>query len=175
MTKQKQGTNWPLVIGIPVVLAGGAYYYSTRTPAPKVPALDGEWKEFKLKQIIKVNHNSSIFRFELPAGTSELGLPVASCISTRYESGKKQDGTPSYVIRPYTPIDETSSHFDLVVKEYRDGKMSKHIHALKVGDTLEIKGPNKKTDYVPNEVKEIGMIAGGTGVAPMVQVIYSSR
>ena len=49
--------------------------------------------------------------------------------------------------------------------------MSKHIHSLKKGDTLEIKGPIAKIEYKPNEFKEIGMIAGGTGIAPMVQVI----
>jgi cytochrome-b5 reductase len=49
--------------------------------------------------------------------------------------------------------------------------MSGHIHGLKVGDTLSIKGPTVKFEYRPNEVNEIGMVAGGTGIAPMIQVI----
>lgn len=48
--------------------------------------------------------------------------------------------------------------------------MSKHIGDLKVGDTLEIKGPIPKWPYKPNVKKHIGMVAGGTGITPMLQV-----
>lgn len=36
---------------------------------------------------------------------------------------------------------------------------------------LDVKGPFKKIAYTPNMKKHIGMIAGGTGIAPMLQVI----
>jgi len=39
-----------------------------------------------------------------------------------------------------------------------------------VGDTLAFKGPLPKYKYAPNIKKEIGMIAGGTGITPMLQV-----
>ena len=45
------------------------------------------------------------------------------------------------------------------------------IHNLKVGDTLDMKGPFQKLEYVANMKKAIGMVAGGTGIAPMYQVI----
>jgi NAD(P)H-flavin reductase len=50
------------------------------------------------------------------------------------------------VIRPYTPIspEHVTGHFDLLVKEYPTGVMSKHIAGLKVGDKLEMKGPFPK-------------------------------
>ena len=32
-------------------------------------------------------------------------------------------------------------YLDLAVKVYPEGKMSKHIHSLKPGDTLDFKGP----------------------------------
>ena len=40
-----------------------------------------------------------------------------------------------------------------------------------VGDTLDFKGPIVKLPYKPNQYKEIGMVAGGTGIAPMLQVV----
>lgn len=46
--------------------------------------------------------------------------------------------------------------------------MSKHIHNLKPGDYIEIKGPLVKIPYTANMKKKIGMIAGGTGLTPMV-------
>ena len=55
-------------------------------------------------------------------------------------------------------------HLDLAVKTYEQGKMSKHIGEMKVGDTLDFKGPILKIAYKKNEFSEIGMVAGGTGI-----------
>jgi cytochrome-b5 reductase len=49
--------------------------------------------------------------------------------------------------------------------------MLTHIHNLKVGDTLEIKGPFPKYFYKANTIDEAGLIAGGTGITPMLQLI----
>jgi cytochrome-b5 reductase len=47
-----------------------------------------------------------------------------------------------------------------VVKVYPEGKMSKHIGNLQVGDSLDVKGPIQKLPYKPNMKAKIGMIAG---------------
>lgn len=49
--------------------------------------------------------------------------------------------------------------------------MSEHVHGLKPGDSLEIKGPIPKYPMELNKHNHIGMIAGGTGITPMYQVI----
>ncbi|TQD90526.1 hypothetical protein C1H46_023964 [Malus baccata] len=49
--------------------------------------------------------------------------------------------------------------------------MSQHFASLKPGDVVEVKGPIEKLRYTPNMKKHIGMIAGGTGITPMLQVI----
>lgn len=49
--------------------------------------------------------------------------------------------------------------------------MTQHFAKLKPGDKLEVKGPIRKLKYSPNMKKHIGMIAGGTGITPMLQVI----
>lgn len=84
---------------------------------------------------------------------------------------KAADG--SYVARPYTPVSKCDRRgsFQLVVKSYPQGVVSKHIGQLNVGDIVEVKGPLFKLKYTPNLRKNIGMIAGGTGIAPMIQVI----
>jgi len=81
-----------------------------------------------------------------------------------------QDGKE--VVRPYTPINtKVDGSMTLLIKKYDQGVMSKHVHNLREGDQLEIKGPLMKFQYAPNSNKEIGMIAGGTGITPMLQVI----
>lgn len=42
---------------------------------------------------------------------------------------------------------------------------------LKVGQTLKVKGPKGAMVYKPNMVRHFGMIAGGTGITPMLQII----
>lgn len=46
-----------------------------------------------------------------------------------------------------------------VVKVYPNGKMSKHMGELEVGDSLDIKGPIPKLPYTPNMKQKIGMVS----------------
>lgn len=43
--------------------------------------------------------------------------------------------------------------------------------ALVPGTTIKVKGPKGQMVYTPNMVREIGMLAGGTGITPMLQII----
>ncbi|XP_021852679.1 NADH-cytochrome b5 reductase-like protein [Spinacia oleracea] len=131
-----------------------------------------EWLEFKLHETANVSHNTKLFRFSFDSD-AELGLDIASCILTRAPTGKNDEGKTKYVIRPYTPISdpEAKGYFDLMIKMYPEGKMSQHFAKLKPGDVVEVKGPIEKLRYTPNMKKHIGMIAGGTGVTPMLQVV----
>ena len=47
---------------------------------------------------------------------------------------ENEDGSKKFVIRPYTPTSpkDAKGYFDLVVKVYEQGKMSKHFGELKV-------------------------------------------
>lgn len=43
--------------------------------------------------------------------------------------------------------------------------------SLKVGETIKVRGPKGAMVYTPNMVRHFGMIAGGTGITPMLQII----
>ncbi|OXB61746.1 hypothetical protein ASZ78_002311 [Callipepla squamata] len=93
------------------------------------------------------------------------------------------------VVRPYTPIssDDDKGFVDLVIKVYMKGvhpkfpdggKMSQYLDSLEIGDTIDFRGPRefairpeKKAEPVTKKVKYVGMIAGGTGITPMLQII----
>jgi cytochrome-b5 reductase len=78
---------------------------------------------------------------------------------------------PLPVIRPYTPLDGESVGFsELLIKKYPDGKLTPHLHSLKPGDKISVKGPISKFPYQANSKKHIGLIAGGSGITPMLQV-----
>lgn len=77
------------------------------------------------------------------------------------------------VVRSYTPIsgDHQPGFFDLLIKSYPTGNISKHVAQMQVGQTMKVKGPKGAMVYTPNMVRHFGMIAGGTGITPMLQVI----
>jgi cytochrome-b5 reductase len=76
-------------------------------------------------------------------------------------------------MRSYTPIssDGNRGYFDLLIKSYPTGRISKHFSELGVGDSVSVRGPKGAMVYTPNLVKRFGMIAGGTGITPMLQII----
>jgi cytochrome-b5 reductase len=48
--------------------------------------------------------------------------------------------------------------------------MSEHLHNMKPGDTLDMKGPIPKYPWSANKHEHIALITGGTGVTPMWQL-----
>jgi cytochrome-b5 reductase len=107
------------------------------------------------------------YRFALPRPIDILGLPIGQHISLAAPIDGKE------VVRSYTPIssDTSPGYFDLLIKSYPTGNISKHMAGLKIGQTMKVKGPKGAMVYKPNFVRRFGMIAGGTGITPMLQII----
>lgn len=80
-------------------------------------------------------------------------------------------------MRSYTPIssDEDLGYVDFMIKSYPQGNISAHMDKLQVGDTMKFRGPKGAMVYTPNMVKHIGMIAGGTGITPMLQIVQAIK
>lgn len=51
---------------------------------------------------------------------------------------------------------------------YPTGNISKYFSELKVGDLVNARGPKGQMKYQPGYASNIGMIAGGTGITPML-------
>ena len=128
-----------------------------------------KFQEFELVEKTITSHNVAIYRFGLPRPTDILGLPIGQHISL----AATIKGQPKEVVRSYTPIssDEDKGHFDLMIKAYPQGNISAYVAGLQVGQTMKVKGPRGAMVYTPNMNRHIGMIAGGTGITPMLQVI----
>ena len=128
-----------------------------------------EFQNFVLKEKTIVSHNVAIYRFALPRPTDILGLPIGQHISL----AATIPGQAKEVVRSYTPIssDEEAGYFDLIIKSYPQGNISKHMAGLQIGQTMKVRGPKGAMVYTPNMVRHVGMIAGGTGIAPMLQII----
>jgi cytochrome-b5 reductase len=154
------------------------YYYKGLGEAEQVkpkkvltsPLDPQNFVDVKLKRVEPYNHNTSKFVFDLGEGQASL-LPIASCVFLRAEDFKDTNGKPMQ--RPYTPISPSDLEGELtfIIKKYETGNVSKYIHSLKPGDKLAVKGPLPKWTWKMNELDEVGLIGGGSGIAPLYQVL----
>jgi cytochrome-b5 reductase len=112
------------------------------------------------------------YRFKLPSPKAILGLPIGQHISIA-ATLPQPDGSSKEIVRSYTPVsgDHQPGHFDLLIKSYPTGNISKYMASLTVGQTIKVRGPKGAMVYTPNMVRHFGMIAGGTGITPMLQII----
>lgn len=125
------------------------------------------------------------------------------CVSSNLWNGKPDPdkGKPE-IDRKYTPVsgNELPGYVDLVIKTYKPGavkmpdgketnwedggKMGLFLDSKKPGDWIDIMGPLGVNEYLgrgtfklPGKtitVKHVGMMAGGTGITPMMQVVQAA-
>jgi len=146
-------------------------FASQSKKAAKKPVLEPQaWKEYPLKEKIVISPNTAIYRFALPKPDDILGLPIGQHVSVSAEIEGKE------IMRSYTPTssDDDLGHFDLLIKSYEKGNISRYVSLLKIGDKVRIKGPKGQFMYTPTLSRAIGMIAGGTGITPMLQIIRAA-
>ncbi|ORE11234.1 ferredoxin reductase-like protein [Rhizopus microsporus var. microsporus] len=159
-------------------VAGLTFNQSKTTVKPAVKEAVAEVKEkihftapdftpLKLVEVKHVSHNTKYYRFELPKDQTA-GIPVASCVLARYQAEGEEP-----VVRPYTPISsaDTVGFLEFVIKKYDTGKLTPILDSMKPGDTLEFKGPLPKYNWEKDQKTNVGLIAGGSGITPMVQII----
>jgi len=179
--------------GIGVLAIVGAILYFSRSNASGAAAkptagtaLKMEYQPFVLAEKTNVSHNTIMFRFKLPSAKQRLGLPVGKHVLLKFQEEKEA------VSRPYTPVssDDNIGYFDLVIKVYPSGKMSQHLAKLEVGGTIDVRGPLGEIEYVGHgefkirrkdasgknawvskKVSRVNLLAGGTGITPMLQII----
>lgn len=127
------------------------------------------YKPLPLIRIDTLSPNTVRYVFALPSATTILGLPIGQHVSIR---GTLPDG--SHVARSYTPTSNNSDpgKLELVIKLYPDGALTGgYLAGLKVGDEVAFRGPKGAMRYRRGWARRVGMVAGGTGITPMYQLI----
>lgn len=184
-------------VGAVVIIGIGVKLYLSYVPdknKKKKILLEDPVVKYSLPLIKKdvISHDTRRFRFGLPSEEHILGLPIGQHV---HLTAKIND---EVVIRAYTPVssDDDKGYVDLVIKVYfknvhpkfpDGGKMSQYLENLSVSDTVDFRGPSGRLVYkgegkfaikllrkeppVEYNVKKVVMLAGGTGITPMLQMI----
>lgn len=133
---------------------------------------------YQLLEKTKLSPDSYLLRYAIE-GRSILGKDpkIPTCIKVDYyengeEGGKKLSKSYSPVTHP-----QTEGTFGLVVKSYPiqpGGGVGKYLCDMEVGDsiigTLKKERMMHGSPVVEGRWKHVGLIAGGTGIAPLIQL-----
>jgi len=181
-----------LLLSIPFYLLFFGRGKRTATLHPK------NWTDVRLTGRRKLSPDTNEYTFTLPSSSHILGLPVGQHVSFMYKDGETGDQvmrsyTPTEGDENYG-VEGKSGTCRFVIKTYRPnerfpegGKMSQHLADLPIGSTVSMRGPKGHMSYLGNgsftiqmtprspikhrTATHFGMIAGGTGLTPMLQVI----
>ncbi|KAM0255266.1 hypothetical protein ACHAQJ_005921 [Trichoderma viride] len=126
------------------------------------------YKNLPLLRKDTLSPNVFLFVFQLPNPADIIGIPIGQHVAIKAAI----DGAD--VSRSYTPVSNNTDlgRLELVIKCYPDGLLTgKYLANLKVGDKVLFRGPKGAMRYKKGLCKKIGMIAGGTGITPMYQLI----
>ena len=121
------------------------------------------------------------------------GKNVVGCVPGEWNGREDKEAKLDEIERNYTPTSVVSKRgsMDLVFKVYFSntvprfpdgGKLSQQLNKLQVGDYVDVRGPFGRIEYCgqgsfaigrtkSKKCKTVGMIAGGTGITPMFQVL----
>lgn len=167
---EQQISIWVAVVCLLPALA--VFYLSRRKSkevevgqAPQI--FPDKFTPFKLIGKEAITHNTNLYRFALPDPTRPLGLSPGQHVQIRstFDEGVE-------VMKPYTPVSPASTlgHFDLLIKTYPAGRISKYMDSVAIGELVEMRGPKGSFKFDKNMTKRVGMIAGGTGITPLLSV-----
>lgn len=159
-------------------IQSGFTRYPAHVKARKMPEINPhELKGFlgpkdykELPLVAKTQLSPSVYRFtfQLPSPQDVIGLPIGQHVAIKATVNEQS------VSRSYTP---TSNNLDLgvlelVIKCYETGLLTgQYLANLEVGDKVLFRGPKGAMKYRRGLCRRIGMIAGGTGITPMYQLI----
>ncbi|KAJ2007397.1 hypothetical protein GGI04_001527 [Coemansia thaxteri] len=121
----------------------------------------------KLQSSTQLTHDVKRLTFALDNPNNRMGFTASSAVLFRV---KLANGKSEW--RPYTPVSTETQRgtCDFIIKRYDHGTVSPVMHGLEPGDQVEVWGPIPFIKYEPGKYQDVGLIAGGSGITPCLQL-----
>lgn len=150
-----------------------------------------QWKKLVLESKESLSTTIRLFRFSFD--TSYFGLPVGQHVYLKLpQEQTSRNMQVKSVMRAYTPNRSGPGFVEFIVKIYYPengrpgGAFTQLLDKVRVGESVDCKGPLGEYEYLgekqysimrqpAKQATHIGMIAGGTGITPMWQVLDALR
>ncbi|KAE8844196.1 hypothetical protein PTNB73_08224 [Pyrenophora teres f. teres] len=167
----------PLVVLGASALGGAAYRLTKSTDESDGTLNPYTFTPYTLVDKQPVSSTSAIFTLRngsgLPDNESVKEVWKRSVWSVQIKQPQLQ------IARAYTPLPPTADgkrtggneaeDVRLLIRQEAGGEVSTYLHRLPVDSTIELRGPNTELT-LPRDIIEVIFLAGGTGIAPAMQV-----
>lgn len=162
-------------------LGGAAYRYST-SASDDTSLNPHSFTPYTLVSKEQISSTSTIFTLRNRSGATD---PQSLKDVWKRSVWSVQVKQPQLQIaRAYTPLpplaeaagseDEEPQELRLLIRKEEGGEVSTYVHNLPEQSTVELRGPNVEHE-LPHNTKEVLFLAGGTGIAPAMQVAHALR
>ncbi|KAF2366586.1 Oxidoreductase FAD-binding domain [Trinorchestia longiramus] len=126
------------------------------------------WISFTLKSKIDLTKKMTSFCFSLPDGANHSGLIPGQYIQVQVAI--PDHGAHRRFFSPVSLADDPTV-LELVLRYESHGIVSEYFRNLKIGDTIECRGPCGGFEYSPNSLDEVTLLASGGGITPGLQLL----
>eukprot|EP00929_Paragymnodinium_shiwhaense_P119671 TRINITY_DN91559_c0_g1_i1.p1 TRINITY_DN91559_c0_g1~~TRINITY_DN91559_c0_g1_i1.p1 ORF type:complete len:1223 (+),score=327.32 TRINITY_DN91559_c0_g1_i1:58-3726(+) len=136
-----------------------------------------EWKPVILRELRRTGPTTAVYRFNLDGVSQKTGVPLGHYIAIR--GNLDGDQLTGY----YSPVSRPDDHgqIDILARtDAKGGPITAFLTQLKPGGEAQMKamdGPDlhyhqetKTLTYKGRTIRKISLLAGGTGLAPMIQL-----
>jgi hypothetical protein len=156
---------------------GGAAYRFFAAPSQSDASLNPHtFTPYTLVDKQTVSPSSAIFTLRHREGARDPESVQKAWVRSVWSVQVKQPQLQ--IARAYTPLpsrldgtagDEAAEDVRLLIRAEAGGEVSTYLHALPEKAKIELRGPNIECE-LPHDIKEVIFLAGGTGIAPAMQV-----
>ncbi|KAF2878521.1 hypothetical protein BDV95DRAFT_478563 [Massariosphaeria phaeospora] len=168
-----------IVLGTSAI-GGAAYRYAKSSSLTDASLNPHTFTPYTLADKQPVSSTSAIFTLRNPHGGVDSGNAQDSWARGVWSVQIKQPQLQ--IARAYTPLPpiangqegskEESANVRLLIRQEKGGEVSTYLHRLPEQSTIELRGPNTEFQ-LPHDIREILFLAGGTGIAPAMQVAHA--
>ncbi|ELR08603.1 hypothetical protein GMDG_03294 [Pseudogymnoascus destructans 20631-21] len=179
---RKSATTTLLLTTLALAAAGATtYQLSSSSSAPRSGLHDRIFTPYTITSKTPISPTSIVFTLSPPpsqtpsSSTSQPDDPFAPLWPTIWSLTFRQPQLQ--VARSYTPLPpplsaapSTPGTLRFLIRREHGGEVSTYLSHLPIGSTIDIRGP--VVEYaIPPDVSDVVFLAGGTGIAPALQVI----
>ena len=177
--------RWPIIITGAVTAIGAGYVRAALADNKDQTLNPLTFARFHIESKDPVSNNSSLFRLS-PWSTKSAEVWQEQWKKGVWSISIKQPQLQ--IARDYTPLPPLSSSpggpegrhggtandgdLNIWIRREVRGEMSNYLHALPINAKVEIRGP--KLEYqLPDQIDRVVFLAGGTGIAPALQIAHA--
>ncbi|ETS80677.1 hypothetical protein PFICI_08206 [Pestalotiopsis fici W106-1] len=170
----------PVILSVAAALVAGAAYYGFSSETEDDSLNSTKFTPFNIIAKEHVSPTAFIITIRCPDVLASKNNPKIMAAWQHGLWSVEMKQPQLQIARHYTPLpplsdaQENAGELRFLIRKMGSGEMSNYLFRLQVGDQVWLRGPHYGFDISKRmgEAKDVVFLAGGTGVAPALQIVH---